>query len=85
MLQGSSDQYPKRFVRSRGKIQFRFNIEEKNVETDMGIQTSYCFDYVEAEAANRESILKAMTGIDGAEAILDTAGEIVETIEPIIR
>jgi len=85
MLQGSSDQYPERFVKSRGKIQFRFNIEEKNVETDMGIQISYRFDYVEAEAANRESILKAMTGIDGAEAILDAAGEIVEAIEPIIR
>ena len=83
-MQGESDQYPERFVKSRGKIQFRFHIEEKSTETDTGSRTSYRFEYVEADAATRESILEAMADIDGAAAILDSAGEIVVTTEPII-
>jgi len=42
------------------------------------------YDYVEADQPTRESVLEAMSGVEGAEAILDEAGEIVVREEPSI-
>ena len=84
-MTGQCDSYPVRFVRSRGKVQFRYNIIDDAVPLDDGgMKTIYRYEYAEAYEPTRESVLEAMSGVEGAEAILDEAGEIVVREEPSI-
>jgi len=84
-MQGQCDQVPTKFVESRGKIQFRFNVREIQVETDLGTRTAYAYEYVEAEKPTNESILEAMTGVENASVILNASGPIIVTTEPEIK
>ncbi|MDD4987213.1 MAG: hypothetical protein PHQ43_15860 [Dehalococcoidales bacterium] len=83
-MKGQCDHYPVRFVQSRGKIQFRFNVVAEEIPVEGGTKTIYRYDYVEADEPTRESVLAAMSVVDGAEEILDAAGEIVVGEEPSI-
>ena len=83
-MTGQCDSYPVRFVRSRGKLLFRYNIAAEEIPVEGGTKTIYRYDYVEADQPTRESVLEAMSGVEGAEAILDEAGEIVVREEPSI-
>jgi len=72
---GYSDEHPDVFVRSRGKIQFRFNIQEipnPNV-ADGGQATTYQFEYLYADEAKKESVLSALNDakVSDAEAKLN--------------
>ena len=84
-MQGQCDQYPQRFVSSAGKIQFRYNIREIEVEDEAGPRITYQYDYAEAGQATSESILQAMDGVADAETILAEAGEFPQPVatEPL--
>jgi len=86
-MQGQCDQYPQRFVMSRGKVQFRYNIREIETGGEMGgtPKAAYRYDYVEADAPTRQSILDAMAAVPEAETILDDVGEITIGVEPNIH
>ena len=83
---GYSAEYPARYVRSRGKVQFRFNITET---TGPEGERHYRFDYayIDSDGIDKEAVEKVLTenkvsAISAAAIVtesLDKDGKVVNT------
>ena len=61
-MKAQSDSIPERFVKSRGRVQFNYNIHEITVEDmDGTTRTAYEYDYVELEGdVTRSKLIDAV-------------------------
>jgi len=59
-MKAQSDTKPDKFIKSRGKIQFNFNIIEKLVEDEYQTRNIFEYDYVEIENTERNTLINAV-------------------------
>lgn len=59
-MKAQSDTRPNKFIKSRGKIQFNFNIVEETVEDEHGTRHVFNYDYVEIENTERNTLIDAV-------------------------
>ena len=61
-MKAQSDQEPERFIKSREKTQFNYNIHQVTIEDpEGGTRTAYEYDYLEIEGkVTKAKVLKAM-------------------------
>lgn len=59
-MKAQSDTKPDKFIKSRGKIQFNFNIVEKLVEDKYKTRSVFEYDYVEVENTEKNTLINAV-------------------------
>ena len=79
-MKAASDQEPERFIKSRGKTQFSYNIHQVTIEDPDGTsRTAYEYDYVEIEGKVTKAKILATLQATELEEIEDFTPEEVET------
>jgi len=59
-MKANSDTYPERFIKSRGKTFFNFNIVESQIEEEGSIRIVFNYEYVEVQGKDRTSLIRAI-------------------------